>query len=137
MKSTHKQFSRPIGSLTPRIIKNEADYRASLARIDSIFNAKPGTPEGDELELLAFLVEDYEDRRHPIDQPDPIVALRFRMDQAGLRPSDLIPYIGSKGRVSDVLSRRRPLSLTMIRKLVAGLGIPADVALRESRLTAR
>src|SRR5215475_9486027 len=101
--------------MKPKVIKTDAQYRAVLARIDEIFDAKPGTPKGDELELLLLLVETYEDERYPIDLPDPIAALRFRMEQEGLRPKDLIPYIGSKSKVSEVLSRRRPLSLTMIR----------------------
>jgi HTH-type transcriptional regulator/antitoxin HigA len=92
--------------------------------------AKPGTAKGDELELLLLLVEKYEEQAFPIDLPDPIAALRFRMEQANLKPKDLVPYIGSKSKVSEVLSGQRPLSLTMIRKLVAGLGIPAEVALR-------
>lgn len=116
--------------MKPKIIKTEAEYQAAFARINKIFDAKPGTPKGDELELLLLLVETYEDKVYPIDPPDPIAALRFRMEQDGLRPKDLIPYIGSKSKVSEVLSGRRPLSLTMIRKLVAGLGIPAEAALR-------
>jgi HTH-type transcriptional regulator / antitoxin HigA len=119
--------------MKPKIIKTEADYQATLARIERIFDAKPGTPKGDELELLLLLVETYEDKAYPIDPPDPIAALRFRMEQQGLKPKDLIPYIGSKSKVSEVLSRRRPLSLTMIRKLVTGLHFPAEVALQETK----
>jgi HTH-type transcriptional regulator/antitoxin HigA len=113
----------------PKIIKTEAEHRATLARIETIFDAKPGTAKGDELELLLLLVESYEDKAHPIDPPEPLAALRFRMEQQGLKPKDLIPYIGSKSKVSEVLSGRRPLSLTMIRKLVTGLHFPAEVAL--------
>jgi HTH-type transcriptional regulator / antitoxin HigA len=80
-------------------------------------------------------VDIYEEKAYPIDLPDPIEALRFRMDQEGLKPKDLIPYIGSKSKVSEVLSRRRALSLAMIRKLVAGLNFPAEVALRETKVT--
>jgi HTH-type transcriptional regulator/antitoxin HigA len=119
--------------MKPKIIKTEADYQATLARIEKIFDARPGTPKGDELELLLLLVETYEDKAYPIAPPDPIEALRFRMEQQGLKPKDLIPYIGSKSKVSEVLSRRRPLSLTMIRKLVTGLHFPAEVALRETK----
>ncbi len=119
--------------MQPRIIKTEAEYQATLARIEAIFDARPGTPKGDELELLLLLVQTYEDKAYPIDPPDPIAALRFRMEQQGLKPKDLIPYIGSKSKVSEVLSRRRPLSLTMIRKLVTGLHFPAEVALRETK----
>jgi len=122
-------------AMKPKIIKTEAQYEAALARIEKIFDAKPGTPKGDELELLLLLVETYEASAYPIDLPDPITALRFRMEQQGLKPKDLIPYIGSKSKVSEVLSGQRPLSLTMIRKLVAGLKLPPDVALREPVLS--
>jgi HTH-type transcriptional regulator/antitoxin HigA len=117
--------------MKPRVIKTQAQYEATLARIEEIFDAKPGTAKGDELELLLLLVESYEDAAYPIDLADAITALRFRMEQEGLRPKDLIPYIGSKSKVSEVLSGQRPLSLTMIRKLVTGLGIPAEVLLRQ------
>jgi HTH-type transcriptional regulator/antitoxin HigA len=116
-----------------KIIRTEAEYQATLARIEKIFDAKPGTAKGDELELLLLLVETYEDKAYPIDPPDPIAALRFRMEQDGLKPKDLIPYIGSKSKVSEVLNGRRPLSLTMIRKLVMGLHLPAEVAIRKTK----
>jgi HTH-type transcriptional regulator/antitoxin HigA len=119
--------------MKPKIIKTEAEYQATLARIETIFDAKPGTAKGDELELLLLLVETYEDKAYPIDPPDPIAALRFRMEQEGLKPKDLIPYIGSKSKVSEVLSGRRSLSLTMIRKLVTGLHFPAEVALGKTK----
>jgi HTH-type transcriptional regulator/antitoxin HigA len=119
--------------MKPKIIKTQAQYEATLARIEAIFDARPGTAKGDELELLLLVVESYEDKTYPIDLPDPIEALRFRMEQEGLKPKDLIPYIGSKSKVSEVLSGQRPLSLKMIRKLVAGLHLPADVALRETK----
>jgi len=119
--------------MKPKIIKTAAEYQRALARIETIFDARPGTAKRDELELLLLLVETYEDKAYPIDPPDPIAALRFRMEQAGLKPKDLIPYIGSKSKVSEVLSGRRPLSLTMIRKLVTGLHFPAEGALRETK----
>jgi HTH-type transcriptional regulator / antitoxin HigA len=121
--------------MKPKVIKSEAEHQAMLARIEAIFDARPGTPKGDELELLVLLVESYEDKAYPIDPPDPIAALRFRMEQAGLKAKDLIPYIGSKSKVSEVLSGRRSLSLTMIRKLVAGLHFPAEIALLEAKAT--
>lgn len=117
--------------MKPKVIKTAAQYEATLARIEDIFDAKPDTAKGDELELLLLLVESYEDKTYPIELADPIEALRFRMEQAGLKPKDLIPYIGSKSKVEEVLSRQRPLSLSMIRKLVVGLHIPAEVALRQ------
>jgi HTH-type transcriptional regulator/antitoxin HigA len=129
MKSMPKRSDRRRPAMKPRVIKTLAQYEAMLARIEEIFDAKPGTAKGDELELLLLLVETYEDTAYPIDLPDPIAALRFRMEQEGLRPKDLIPYIGSKSKVSEVLSGQRPLSLTMIRKLVTGMGIPAEALL--------
>lgn len=119
--------------MKPKIIKTKAQYDVTLARIEQIFDAKPGTPKGDELELLLLLVETYEDQEYAIDLPDPIAALRFRMEQQGLTPKDLVPYIGSKSKVSEVLSRQRPLSLAMIRRLVSGLHFPAEVALQVTK----
>ena len=115
--------------MKPKIIKTEAEYNAAMKRIEAIFRAEPGTPEGDELELLAMLAEQYEDIAYPIAMPTPLAAIRFRMDQAGLRPTDLIPLIGSASKVSEVLSGRRGLSLRMIRNLVKCLGIPAEALL--------
>ena len=114
-----------------KIIKNESDYEAALERVEKIFNAKPGTQEGDEFELLVLLVEQYENKKYPVDFPDPIEAVKFRMEQQGLKQIDLVMYIGSKSKVSEVLNRKRPLSLAMIRKLHDGLNIPAEVLLQE------
>jgi HTH-type transcriptional regulator / antitoxin HigA len=113
--------------MKPKIIKTEAEHAEALARIEKIFEAEPGTPEGDELELLTMLVERYEDETYPMDLPDPVSAIKFRMEQQGLKNKDLIPFIGSPSKVSEVLSGQRGLSLTMIRSLVQGLGIPAEV----------
>lgn len=126
-KLTRKQSEAPI----PKVIKTERDHRRALARVDDLFAAKPGTSEGDELELWLLLIEKYEDENYPVDLPDPIEAIRFRMDQANLKQKDLVPLIGSKSKVSEVLAGKRDLSLTMIRKLVEELGIPADVLLRQ------
>ena len=117
--------------MRPKVIKTETEYEAALARLDELFDAKPGTPKGDEFELWVTLVEIYEEEHFPIDLPDPITAIRFRMEQAGLRQVDLLPYIGSPSRVSEVLNGKRKLSLSMIRKLHEGLGIPAEVLLQE------
>lgn len=114
-----------------RLIKNETDYDTALLRVDAIFDAQPGTPEGDELELLVTLIELYEEKAYPVDFPDPIAAIKFRMEQQELRQKDLVPYLGSESKVSEVLSGKRSLSLSMIRKLVNGLGIPAEVLLQE------
>jgi HTH-type transcriptional regulator / antitoxin HigA len=119
-------------TLTPKVIKTEIDYDAALARIEEIFTSSPSTPEGDELELLTMLVEQYEEVNFPIDLPDPVTAIRFRMEQMGLKQKDLVPFIGSQSKVSEVLSGSRPLSLSMIRNLVRGLDIPAEVLLQES-----
>lgn len=115
-----------------KVIKTEDEYTQYLERINEIFDAKPGTEEGDELELLVTLVEQYEKKEYEIAAPDPISAIKFRMEQAGLKQADLVPYIGSKSKVSEVLSGCRALSLNMIRKLVDGLGIPAEVLIKDS-----
>ena len=112
-------------------IRTERDYKAALARIDELMDAVPGTPECDELDVLADLVVAYEHKHFPIDLPDPIAAIKFRMEQQGLSRKDLEPFIGSRSKVSEVLSGKRPLSLTMIRALHANLGIPAEVLLKE------
>lgn len=121
--------------MNPKIIKSEEDYNIALNRIEEIFDAKPGSPEFDEMELLVKLVEIYEDEKYPISAPDPISAIKFRMEQQGLKNKDLIPYIGSKSKVSEVLSGKRALSLNMIRKLNEGLGIPAEVLIKETGKT--
>lgn len=121
--------------MNPKIIKSEEDYNIALNRIEEIFDAKPGSPEFDEMELLVKLVEIYEDEKYPISAPDPISAIKFRMEQQGLKSKDLIPYIGSKSKVSEVLSGKRALSLNMIRKLNEGLGIPAEVLIKETGKT--
>jgi HTH-type transcriptional regulator/antitoxin HigA len=112
-----------------KVIKTESEYAAALARIEKLMDARCDTPQGDELELLSLLVHDYEEKVFPLDQPDPVAAIRFRMEQQGLEPKDLVPLLGSRSRVSEVLSGRRNLSLKMIRNLVSRLGIPAEVLL--------
>ncbi len=117
--------------MRPKVIKTESEYEAALAQLDELLDAAPDTPEGDEFELWATLIATYEEEAFPIDLPDPIAAIRFRMEQAGLKQVDLVPYIGSASRVSEILKGKRSLSLSMIRKLHEGLGIPADVLLQE------
>jgi HTH-type transcriptional regulator/antitoxin HigA len=107
-------------------IRNERDHRAALQEIDALWDARPRTPRGDRLEVLATLVEAYEQRRHAIQPPDPIEAIKFRMEQLGLTKSDLAPYLGGKNRVSEVLSRKRRLTVGMMRKLHQTLNIPAE-----------
>ncbi len=114
-----------------RPIKTEADYNLALGEVDRLFDAPPGSPECDRLEVLATLIEAYEREHHPMPLPDPIEAIKFRMEQAGLKQVDLIPAIGSKSRVSEVLGRRRPLTLPMIRRLSRDFGIPLEVLVRE------
>lgn len=108
-------------------IHSEQDYEAALAEIDSLWGAKLGTPNGDRLDVLATLVESYEDKHFPIDLPSPIDAIKARLDQLGLQRKDLEGILGGRSRVSEVLSGQRALSLSMIRRLVADLGIPAEV----------
>ena len=110
-----------------RPIRTEADYEAALAEIEALFNTAPETPEGDRLEILTTLVEAYEDQHYSIPEPDPIEALYYYMESRDLSRKDLAMYIGSRARVSEVLNRKRPLTLNMIRKLHTGLGIPAEV----------
>lgn len=115
-------------------IRTEADHRAAVTEIERLWNAKPGTPGGDRLDVLIVLVDAYEEENHPIDLPDPIAAIRFRMEQQGLSRKDLEPLIGSRARVSEVLSGKRELSIDMIRRLHATLGIPAEVLIRKKTL---
>lgn len=109
-----------------KLIRTEEDLSAALARLDQLWGAPAGTPEGDELEVLALLIEKYEDEHYPMPPSDPIEAIKFRMEQQGLTQKDLEPFIGSSGRVSEVLSRKRKLSLTMIKRLHDGLRIPYE-----------
>lgn len=115
-----------------RPVRTEADYDAALVEVDALMDAEPGSPEGDRLDVLVTLVQAYEARHHPVLPPDPVDAIRFRMEQGGLRPRDLEPYIGSRGRVSEVLGRKRSLTLPMIRRLAAGLAIPAGALVGEA-----
>ena len=109
-----------------RPIKTEQDYDAALAEVEALWGADADTPEGDKLDVLITLVEAYEAKHHPIAPPDPVEAILFRMEQAGLQRKDLEPYIGHSGRVSEVLNHKRPLTLEMIRKLWTGLHIPLE-----------
>lgn len=107
-------------------IKTDADHVAALRRIENLMDAEPGTPAADELDVLATLVEAYEDRHVPIADPEPLAAIQFRVEQLGLTRKDLEPLLGSRGRVSEVLTGRRALSLQMIRRLHRELGIPLE-----------
>ena len=108
-------------------IRTEADHDSAIVRIAELIGAKPDTGEGEELDILATLVDAYEAKHHAIDIPDPIAAIQFRMEQQGLTRKSLEPLIGSRGRVSEVMTRRRSLTLAMIRRVRKELGISADV----------
>lgn len=114
-----------------RPIKTDEDHRAAIARIEQLMSAAPGAPEAEELDVLATLADAYEAKHHVIDPPDPIAAIRFRMEQQNLSRKDLEPYIGTRARVSEVLAGKRPLTLSMIRRMKAGLGISADLLIQE------
>jgi HTH-type transcriptional regulator/antitoxin HigA len=117
--------------MEPKILKTDAEYKTALAQLQKLMHSKPGTQKADRLELWARLVEDYENARYPVESPDPVAAILFRMEQENLKPKDLEPYLGSKSKISEVLSRKRTLTLSMIRKLHSGLGIPAEALLAE------
>ena len=112
------------------LIKTENDYNQALERLELIFDSKRGTEEGDELELLGMLIDQYENEHFPIDLPDPIEAIKFRMEQMGYSQNDLAKIVGFKSRASEILSRKRKLSLEMIRQLHNELKIPTDVLIQ-------
>jgi HTH-type transcriptional regulator/antitoxin HigA len=112
-------------------IRTKADYRATLKEVETLMRAEPGTADGERLDVLATLVEAYERKHFPLDLPDPVEAIKFRMEQSGLGPKDLVPMIGQLNRVYEILSRRRPLTLAMIRALHEKLGIPSELLIRE------
>ncbi len=119
--------------MTIRPIRNDSDHESALKRIQALMSVKAGTDDGDELDVLATLVDAYEAKHFPIESPDPIEAIRFRMEQMGLERKDLEPFIGSRARVSEVLNKRRGLSLKMIRALHEELDIPLEALVgRES-----
>lgn len=113
-----------------KVLKTERDYKAALAYVERLMDQP--SPDKAELELWSLLVENYEESNFPIATPDPIEAIRFRLDQAGLKPADLLPYLQSKSKISEIMNRKRPLSLSMIRALHDGLKIPAAVLVQES-----
>ena len=118
-------------------IRTEDDYRRALREIEALMDAKAGSAEADRLDVWATLVEAYEARHYPIPAPDPIAAIEYYLDRNGLARRDLEPYLGSRARVSEILNRRRPLSLEMIRRLQSGLGIPADLLVQPYELAPR
>ncbi len=112
------------------LIKTENDYNQALKRLEIIFDSKKGTQEGDELKLLGILIEQYENEKFPIDLPDPIEAIKFRMEQMGYNQNDLAKIVGFKSRASEILNRKRKLSLEMIRQIHTSLKIPTDVLIQ-------
>jgi len=125
-KLTLKQFD-----MEHKVIKNEKEYQKALTRLEKIFDSKKGSKEGDELELLALLIDKYELEKYPIDLPDPIDAIKFRMEQLGYKQKDLAVALGLKSRVSEILNKKRKLTLDMIRKLSETLSIPTDVLVKD------
>ncbi len=111
-------------------IKTEKDYQKALTRLEEIFDSRPGTPDGDELDILALLIERYEDEHYPIEAPDPIEAIKFRMEQMGYKQKDLEKIIGYKGHVSEILNKKRKLTLEMVRNLHEKLNIPLNALIQ-------
>ena len=114
-----------------KVIKTQKEYNEALERLEKVFDAKPRTPKGDELEILALLIDQYEKEHFPIGVPDPIEAVKFRMEQLGMKQKDLADTIGFKSRVSEVLNKKRKLTLEMIRKLNEQLNIPTNILIKE------
>lgn len=114
-----------------RPIRNEADYQNALERLEVVFDSKKGTDQGDELEILSILIDKFENETTPIGLPDPIEAIKFRMEQLGMKQKDLAEVVGFKSRVSEVLNKKRKLTLEMIRKLNTNLHIPTDVLVQD------
>ncbi len=112
-------------------IRNEKDYQNALNRLEDIFDAKKGTEQGDELEILSILIDRYENENFPIGMPDPIEAIKFRMEQMGMKQKDLAEVVGFKSRVSEILNKKRKLTLEMIRKLNTTLHIPTEVLVQD------
>lgn len=113
-----------------RPIKSKRDYQNTLKRVEKIFHARPGTKEGDELDVLVLLIEKYEEEHYSIEAPDPVEAIKFRMEQMGYKQKDLQLIIGYKGRVSEILNKKRKLSLEMIRNIHEKMGIPLEALIK-------
>ena len=114
-----------------KVLKNEKDHKKALEQVEALWDAPKGSAQAEELELWAALIEAYEEKHHPLPAPDPIEAVKFRMEQMGLKPSDLAKFLGGRGRVSEVLNRKRPLSVNMMRSLYQNLHVPAESLLAE------
>jgi HTH-type transcriptional regulator / antitoxin HigA len=114
-----------------RPIRSDADHAAAMLEVERLWGAKDGTADGDRLDIIATLIATYEDQRWQFAKPDAVSAIEFRLEQQGLSRKDLEPFIGSRARVSEIMNRKRPLTLAMIRKLAAGLAIPTDALIRQ------
>jgi len=125
------KLTQTLFDMKIRAIKTELDYNEVLVRLENIFHAEADTPEGDEAEVLSILIEKYEDEHYPIGLPNPIEAIKFRMEQMGMKQKDLAEVVGLKSRVSEILNRKRKLTLDMIRKLSTALNIPTEVLVQD------
>jgi HTH-type transcriptional regulator/antitoxin HigA len=134
MPLTQTPFKDKRTDMNIRPIKTEADYKAVLVEIDRLMDAEPDTPAGDRLDVLTTLAEAYEAKNHPIEEPDPVEAILHRMDALGLTRKDLEPLLGTRARVSEVLARKRPLTIAMIRRVHQSLQIPTDILIQAYRL---
>jgi HTH-type transcriptional regulator / antitoxin HigA len=114
-----------------KLIKTEEDYNEALSRLEKIFDSEPGTKEGEELELLSILIDNYEKKLYPIELPDPIEAIKFRMEQLNYKPRDLAKILGFRSRATEILNRKRKLSLSMIRRIHEQLHIPTEILVKE------
>jgi len=126
IKLTQTKFKMEIAP-----IKNEVDYQKALDRLEKVFDAEKGSKKGDELEILSILIDQYEKENFPIGLPDPIEAIKFRMEQMGLKQKDLADIVGFKSRVSEIMNKKRKLTLDMIRKLSENLNIPTEVLIQD------
>lgn len=120
--------------MQPKILKTKEEYETALEMVDALMHPEPGTNDADALELWVHLIREYEDRAHPLLPPTALEAIRFRMSQMRLKPIDLVPFIGCRSKVSEVLNGRRPLSMSMMRRLHEGLGIPLDILIQKPDL---
>jgi HTH-type transcriptional regulator/antitoxin HigA len=119
--------------MEPKVLKNEKEHKEALKRIEALWSAPKNSKQSEDLELWAALVEAYEEKHHVIQVPDPVEAVKFRMEQLGLKPTDLAKYLGGRGRVSEVLNRKRSLSVSMMRSLYQNLHVPAESLLEEPK----
>lgn len=121
--------------MTIKLIKTDNDYQEALTRMDEIFDALEGSPDSDEADILALLIDDYENQYYPIEAPDPIEAIKIRMEEMDLKQKDLAPELGGKNRVSEILNRKRKLTVEMIRKLADKLKLSASILIQDYKLT--